>query len=215
MYLIILNILFSLLPGNKSFENELDNYLKQQFSEYSKYRYTIEEDLSKYESVEINYDRSSNRIGNNFFIPVKATYPFGAKKERFLQVEVKIFEKVLVAVEPVERGEPLNSTNTTWKEKDITNLRQKPIKENTSLGSIISKYDLQPGDIICSNFVENSPVLNAGDPVSLFYTEGTVVVSFSGVARQAGAIGDVVKVKANGRQYSAKVINSNEALIIE
>lgn len=215
MYLLILNILFALLPGNKSFENELDNYLKQHFSEYSKYSFNIEEDLSKYESIEINYDRSSNRIGDKFFVPVKMTYSFGVEKDRFLQVEVKIFEKVLVAVQPIERGDLLNSTNTNWKEKDITNIRQEPIKESSSLGSIISKYDLQPGDIICYDFTENSPVLNPGDPVSLFYTKGTVVINFSGVSRQAGAVGDVVKVRANGKQYSAKVINSKEALIIE
>jgi len=216
VYLLILNILFLLFPSNhSSFENELNNYLKKNLADYLEYQYQVEDNLSEYKSIEINFNRSANRIGKNFFVPVKVIDTRGIEREKYLQIGIKLFETVLVATMPIERGEELNSTNTTWKEEDVTSLRQQPIKKENELGSVIAEYDLQPGDVVCYDFIENSPVLNPGDKVELFYTRGTVVINFPGVSRQSGAIGEVIKVRANGRQYSAKIINSQEALIIE
>lgn len=216
MHLILLNILFLLLPvSHSSFEKDLNDYLKKNLADYSEYQYQLDENLNEYKNVEINYDRSSNRIGNNFYVPVKLVDKHGIEREKFFKVSIKLFAKVLVVTQPIERGDELNSNNTVWKEEDITNLRQDPIKKNYELGSVISKYDLQPGDIVCFDFIENSPVLNPGDQVDLYYSHGTVVINFVGVSRQAGSVGDLIKVRANGRQYAAKVINSKEALIVE
>ncbi len=214
MFLVLINILISLLPSNNSIEHEIDTYLKKYLNDYTKYEYTLEENLRDYKSVQINYNRASNRIGNNFFLPVRVVDKYGIEREKFIQVEIKIYEKVLVTAKPIVKGDLIDESNTEWKMKDITGLNQEPIKNNIP-GAIVSKYDLQPGEILCNDFIENSPVLEVGDPVSLYYGSGSVAINFSGYARQSGAAGDIIKVRSNGRQYTAKIINSNKALIIE
>lgn len=215
MLLVIVNILLNLISPNESINQEINLYLQKNLSNYSNYEYTIEENIGSYKSIEINYQRASNRIGNNFFIPVTIIDQYGIEREKFLTVDINIYETVLVATKPIAKGDLLDHSNTEWKKKDITELTQEPITQQNNTAEIISKYEIQPGEILCYDYVENSPVLEVGDSIELFYARGTVMINFQGVTRQSGAVGDIIKVRANGKQYSAKIINPREALIVE
>lgn len=215
MFAIVLNIILCLFPVDKPSVTEIDQYIHDHFAEYDSISYSIQDDLSGVVNLGINHSRSSNRIGNKFFIPVITLDENGASKERFLNVEIELYRTVAIAIDNINRGNQITLGNTTFELRDITEFNKSPLTDLERIGSIISKYNMKPGDIIFADFIETMPVLNPGDPVNVMYQVGAVHVSFIGTVRQAGAIGDVIKVKAQNQQYTARVINSNEVLIIE
>jgi flagella basal body P-ring formation protein FlgA len=216
MLLIVLNIILSLIAPNKSnFDRQLDAYIEKSFVNYDSISYNLTDDLSEIASVSINSSRASNRIGSKFFVPVTYVDRYGISKERFLTVNLTLYQYVFVSKTPISKGEPIDYENSIKLLKDITDLNHEPFIEDELLGSVIAKYDLQPDNIICNAYLDALPILNVGDQVSLLYQVGSVQVSMIGTVRQAGAIGEVIKIRSSSQQYSAKIINSREALIIE
>lgn len=215
MFAIFLNMILCLLPVDKLSLVEIDHYIQNHFAEYDSISYSIQDDLSSTAELEINHSRSSNRIGNKFFIPVITIEANGVSKEKFLNVEIELYQRIAIAIDHINKGDQIALGNTTFELRDITGFNKSPLTDLERIGSIISKYNMKPGDIIFTEFIDTMPVVNPGDPVNIMYQVGGVHVSFIGTVRQAGAIGDVIKVKAQNQQYSAKVINTNEVLIIE
>lgn len=216
MILLLLNIVFNLLlnPGDK-IHAEIENYIHKNHAEYDSVSYSLHDEFSSVKSLEINYKRKSNRIGNNFFIPVKIIDRNNISRERFLIAKVELFKKVLISNAVINKGDLINGSNSTFMLKNVTDLNQTPINVNEEPSGVISRLNLTPGTIICREHIQAEPVVNPGDKVNLIYEFGAVSVSFIGTARQSGTVGDVVKIRANNHQYSAEIINQNEAIIIE
>lgn len=216
MILLLLNIALSLLSvNNNNFQSELKDYITKSFSQYDSVSYSIQDDLREVASIELNNSRTSNRIGSNFFVAVTFIDKYGISKEKYLTVVVKLFQNVRVVKFPISKGETIDNSNTTLQLMEVTELNHNPFVENTKLGMVIAKYELQPGSIVCNDHLEDSPVMNVGDQINLIYQVGTVQVSLVGTVRQSGTIGEAIKIRANNQQYTAKVINSHEAIIIE
>lgn len=216
MILLLLNIVFNLLlnPGDK-IHAEVENYIHENHAEYDSVSYSLHDEFSSIKSLEINYKRKSNRIGNNFFIPVKIIDQNNISRERFLIAKVELFKKVLISNVVINKGELINGTNSSFMLKNVTDLNQTPININEEPTGVISRLNLPPGTIICREHIHAEPVINPGDQVNLRYDFGSVSVTFIGTARQSGTVGDIVKIRANNHQYSAEIINHNEAIIIE
>lgn len=216
MPVLILNIILNafVIPNGDT-PNEIHEYINITLAEYDSVAYTLQDDLFSIKSLEINYKRKSNRIGNNFFIPVKIIDQNNISSERFLIAKVELFKKVLVSNVVINKGELINGSNSSFMLKNVTDLNQTPININEEPTGVISRFNLQPGTVICKEYVHAQPIINVGDKVNLRYELGAVTVSFIGTARQSGAKGDVVKIKANNQQYSAEIINHNEAIIVE
>lgn len=216
MFLIVANIFFNILFGGGSpFESELDKYMQQNFSSLGVVEYTVTDDIQNFSEVKINYKREPNRIGNTFFLPVTVKDYYGLEKERFISIKLKIYREVLVAAAKISKGEPINFGNSRFEEVDITELNFSPITKEEFEEGYISKYDLRPNTVISSKHIEKDPVVNVGDKIIAIYENGTVVVTFEGVARQNGAEGEIIKIRAMDTQYSARVVNSNQVNIIE
>lgn len=209
---IVLLLLFQL---NDNYRLVIDRYIIQSFAEYDSVSYSIKEDVSKFISLEINRLKASNRIGDKFFIPVKFVDQSYLEGEKFITVEVKLYKKVFISKNSIARGEPVDKSNTVFKLQDVTGISQNTFLGQEDLSSKIAKYDLKAGTIICNEYLEEAPIMKVGDQVYLVYQFGSVIISFIGTVRQPGAAGDIIKIKANKMQYSARVINSNEAIILE
>lgn len=216
MFELLLNITLSLiLTVNSGIQNEFEEYVNNSFSQYDSVSYSIQENLNSFKKIKINTSRKSSIIGDKFFVPITYVDKYGLQKEKFLTVDIKLFQEVNVVQTPIEKGSVIDRNNVNKELRDLTRLNSTPLIDDNSFGKIIAKHDLQPGTILCNEYVTNKPVLENGDQINLIYQIGSVAVSMIGTVRQAGAIGDVIKIKSDNRQYSAKIINKNEALIVE
>lgn len=215
MLTLVLNIIMQISAGYGSvFGDEVHKYLQQRVSGADSIYYSFEEEPSALNYFEINYERQPNRIGNCFYIPVRTSDDNGVLKDRFLVAKVRLFKNVLVAESLIAKGKIIDESNSGLRLKDITELVFQPYENDEQMG-IKAKQDLQPGAVICNNHIEFVPVINVGDKVNLKYEYGSITISMIGIARQAGITGDAIKFRVNNQQYSARVVNSQTAIIIE
>lgn len=216
MFELLLNIMLSLIfTVNNGINDEVEKYVNNNFHQYDSLSYSIQEDLNNYAKLKINSSRKPSLIGNKFFVPVTYIDNYGLQKEKFLTVNIRLYQEVSVVQTPISKGNVIDKHNTNKELSDITELNTSPFLDDNSLGQIIAKHDLQPGTIVCKEYIGNKPVLENGDQINLIYQFGSVAVTMIGTVRQAGAIGDVIKIKSDNKQYSAKILNKNEALIVE
>ena len=216
MFELLLNIILSfVIASGNNFDSEVEKYIYTHFTQYDSLSYTIHEDINGYINPEINSNRKPSGIGDKFFIPISYYDQYRNRKEKFLTVSIKLFKKVWVTQSIIEKGTVIDQTNTIKELRDITSIKGTPFLNEKELGEIITKMNLQPGTIVCNEYLNTKPVLEPGDQINLVYQYESVAISMIGTVRQAGSVGDIIKVKTDKRQYSAKVINNHEALIVE
>jgi flagella basal body P-ring formation protein FlgA len=213
---LLFNIMLCLLfTSNNDFDDKVDEYIHAHFTNVDSLSYSIQEDINYYSDIQINTKRKSSLIGNRFFVPIRFRDAYGNNKEKFLTANVNLFHKVRVVNSVITKGSIISKHSTSIELRNITKLNNTPFLNEEAIGDVVTKIDLQPGTVICNEFLENKPVLESGDQINLVYQFESVAVSMIGTVRQAGAIGDIIKVKTDSRQYSAKIINNREALIVE
>ena len=219
MLVLVLNIILNLtLVGNQSnagFEKKVEIFLHKTYTEYNDMEFTIEDNLDEFSEITINYDREPNRIGNKFYLPVSVIMQNGESKERFLNVNLKIFENVLVTTQSIAEGELITPANAEFQRTDITGFNFEPLTEKDVTENFICKYDLRPKTVINTRQIKRQPIIEPGSQIEAIFTRGTVIISFDGVAKQSGAEGDIIRIKANDTQYSARIVNSKQVNIIE
>lgn len=216
MFELLLNIILSfVIFSGSNFNNEVEKYIYTHFNQYDSLSYTIHEDINRFINPEINSSRKPSVIGDKFFIPISYYDQYRNRKEKFLTVSIKLYKKVWVTQSIVEKGTVIDETNTIKLLHDLTSIKGTPFLNEKVLGKIITKINLQPGTVVCNEYLNTKPVLEPGDQINLVYQYESIAVSMIGTVRQAGAVGDIIKVKTDKRQYSAKIINNHEAIIVE
>lgn len=216
MFELLLNIILSfVIASGSNFNNEVEKYIHTHFNQYDSLSYTIHENINEFINPEINLSRKPSVIGDKFFLPISYYDHYRNRKEKFLTVSIKLYKKVLVTQSIVEKGTVIDETNTIKQLRDLTSIKGTPFSNEKELGKIITKINLQPGTVVCNEYLNTKPVLKPGDQINLVYQYESVTVSMIGTVRQAGAIGDIIKVKTDKHQYSAKIVNNHEAIIVE
>jgi len=60
------------------------------------------------------------------------------------------------------------------------------------------------------------PLIKSGDKINVSTIRGSVIVTADAIARQDGRLGEVIRiVTKNNKQFKAKVIDSNNVILVE
>lgn len=213
----LINILFIFLIGTNSNNNSVINgYLNEKLSDYNKFSYKIVSpkniDLGK---ISLDTSRELKMKREYGYVPVQLTYK-GKTKNTVLTVKLKLYKNVLVATRKIRKREFLTKNDFKVMEKEISNLRDKPLRAVTDLNILRARINIAPESVLQQNMVEQIPDINIGDRVEAIYTKGIVNVNFLVTSRSEGVTGEVVKVKRDDNKiFKARIINNKTVKILE
>ena len=214
MFLLLLHIVFGGI-FNTSFEKELDGFINTKFAEYDSVYYKVSEDITRFSSIELVSDKKENLIGNVLYLPVQITDNSEAVKQKYLNVKVKLFKYVFTANRQINRNEAVSFENTNLILKEITSYNSTPAEGTDMEQPKRARINIPAGEIISIEFIEDEPIVYAGDRISASYVEGTVAIEFKATARQDGSVNELISIKGNNRQYKAKIVGPGNVIIIE
>ncbi len=219
MIKIILAAMLFVFGGNFNFKTQLDNYLNRSLKQYDHFTYKIVSipQFVKYNKnlhLIINQDSKLNISRGYAYIHVKITDSKGNSTNSVITIKLKIFNKVYQTTHNIQRGSPLKISDFRSVTKNITQFRSPPITNIKGFENFAAKRYIAENSVLLKNMVDIPPVINFGDVVNAIYINGSVEVSFKATARDAGRIGDTIRVIRNDKQiFKAKIINKNNVLI--
>jgi|YNPBryBLVA2012_1023415.scaffolds.fasta_scaffold05851_4 flagella basal body P-ring formation protein FlgA len=111
---------------------------------------------------------------------------------------VKAVGQTLVATRTIRQGEPLDISNTTWAERDLTRVPDaiRPADNNTATEWIAAR-SLREGSVITLRDVKQPPLVHKDDTVTLSVMCGCVALRVTAQAREDGRLGEIVRVRSS------------------
>ncbi len=123
---------------------------------------------------------------------------------------------VYVAAYQLNRGVLLSERDLIAKEVDLAKIRGLPETDKSKLIGARIKYTVREGQIVTSGALEPVPVVRRGDAVVVIARRGGMAVTAFGVARESGALGEVIRVEnmQSKRVVHARIENSNTVAVL-
>lgn len=218
MATLIFNILLSFFfTSDSSKDLDIDNYLKNNLSEFNRIEYKViapkKVDLS---SCLIDNSRELKVTGNYAYLPVKVKNGNSTINSSVITLQLQLFKKVMVANRAITRQENLNENYFNIVEKDVSGLRFDPIDSSERLNNYRAKFNISENAVLQESMVEKIPDIRIGDRVEALYLNNSVRISFAVTARTEGVAGEQIVVKNDDKKiFKAKIINNTTVKIIE
>jgi len=156
-------------------------------------------------------------------VPLQATLPYDTgRKTRvtaevrctgkqawkiFVPVQLQIWQQVLVATGPLQRGKMLAAGDMILAERTITSQARGFMLDPAQAAGYRLKRDLSEGDVITPGVIVAPPLIERGQNVMLEARTGGLNVRMAGVALEAGLAGDIITVenRESGRKVEGVV----------
>jgi len=125
----------------------------------------------------------------------------------FVPVNLRIWQRVLVAAGPLQRGKMLAEGDMILAERTITEqARGFMLKPSQAVGYRL-KRDLSEGDVITPGVIVAPPLIERGQKVVLEARAGALNVRMAGIALEDGLAGDIITVenRESGRKVEGVV----------
>jgi len=212
----ILILLTVLVTPDQKLKNSVDEFLKSRLTEYAKYEFTIVKTPEITGKCEINSSSNINLNGTYVYLPVKIQMHDRGVIQSYITVKLKLFKTVCLAKGRIDPKEPVAADEVEFKLMEVSNLRGTPVESGDYLNGIRSKIKIDPGSVLLKEYLEEIPIINNGDRITAFTIAGSVKVSTDAEARQKGSAGDIISiVTKDKKQFKAKILDSNNVMIIE
>jgi flagella basal body P-ring formation protein FlgA len=115
-------------------------------------------------------------------------------REYLLSAGVRYFDQMLVAVRPIQRGEPV-AEGVGLERREVTTRLGRYMTDLSELEGMRAKTRIGAGRPIDMRNVEPIPAVERKDRVSIRVNVGTIRASIEGVATESGVIGDRIVVQ--------------------
>lgn len=112
-------------------------------------------------------------------------------------VNIRTFEEVYVAVRPLGKNEPLDPSLFVLQRIETTEMED-AVTAGTSLLGLRTKRMLNERSALRRSAVEPAPAVRRDQLVSMLVRSGTVTIGASGVAKDDGAVGEIIPVQRLG-----------------
>jgi flagella basal body P-ring formation protein FlgA len=126
------------------------------------------------------------------------------------------FVHVPVLTSDIRAGEVIEEGDIDDMKINVLKMRKNTVQDPKELTGKTPKYSIKAYKPIAFLDITNPKVINKNDTVTVVYNNGRIDIKIAGIAQEAGAIGDLIKIK-NARSnsiISAVVINKNTAKIL-
>ncbi len=219
--LIIFSVVLAPLGGVKTnsqdnyLKKEISNYLDKVFSGYESYEYQIIQ-MPEAESIKLIHKNELNLHKSLLYLPVEIKDKLNRTRNSFITLKLKLYKNVLVVINSLERNHVFSPKDVKIEKLDINQINGTPFTSINDVSDFRSKVNIKPETVLIKEILELKPVIKSGDKISARVIEGKVMLTVDAFSRQDGAEGDVIKIRTkDNKQFTAKVIDSKNVLIIE
>ena len=127
----------------------------------------------------------------------------------WIDSDVRVFEEVVIASQPLARYDPLTSENVRLERRNLGELPSQPL---TSLEELEGKQMTRPvevNQVVTVAMVDLPRVVRRGSVVTLVYESAGLHVELPGRAAEAGRIGDRIRVEnpSSGRVIEGRILD--------
>lgn len=209
--IFLLTLIFNTFLFSQNGEDHIQEYLNSHFSDFDKVEYQV---LSKINVNDIKVDFSRNLIQNADVVFLPVLKKDDRNSSSVIRLKIKLFKNVLTAKADIPFNKSLSEEDFNYQLKDVTKLRGTLVDKEIELTNYKTKFSLRKDDVLVLESIEEIPAVKSGDKLVLEVDKGSVKISYEGIARQNGRIGEVIDVlAANNELIKAKVISSQKVLV--
>jgi len=215
--LIVFIIALQLFTGiNKSFEQQLKNYLDLQLRSYDRYEFSVDKVNGTYSKIEIDTQREFRLNRNYGMVPIVLIDQNNRTSLSFVSVRLRLFKKVLVATQDVNRDEMISQFQFAVDVCEITNIKGTPFVEGENVDQLKTKTRISAGSVLLKEQTESIPDVENSDRLILHAGRNGVDITTDVIAREKGRIGDIIRVvNSENKIFRARIIDNFNVLLIE
>ena len=137
-------------------------------------------------------------------------------KSMLVPVKVRTFEEVVSAKEGIGGGSVIKKEDLITERKETTTLGNKIVYNIDDAVGKKAKISIKKGDVLKSNILENVPVVQRGEFVTISVLKGDVLVKAPGKAMQDGNMDDFIRVlNLSSNENIIAQVNGNSLVIIK
>lgn len=215
--LIVFIIALQLFTGiNKSFEQQLKNYLDLQLRSYDRYEFSVDKVNGTYSKIEIDTQREFRLNRNYGMVPIVLIDQNNRTSLSFVSVRLRLFKKVLVATQDINRDEMISQFQFAVDVCEITNIKGTPFVEGENVDQLKTKTRISAGSVLLKEQTESIPDVENSDRLILHAGRNGVDITTDVIAREKGRIGDIIRVvNSENKIFRARIIDNFNVLLIE
>lgn len=194
----------------------IESFLESRLKGYDRIEFEIVKAPATTDKFRLMKDENIQRKGSLAYIPFIISNPGQRERTFYSVVRIKLYKKVPVMTADLKPRTELNPNHFEFQTKEVSGLNGTILNESYELQNLRTKTHVRKGSILIKEYFEKRPAVKTGDSVNILSGSGSVSVSIEGTVKQDGGIGDLIFVVAkNKKQFKAKVIDSNNVLIVE
>ncbi|MBL4703391.1 MAG: flagellar basal body P-ring formation protein FlgA [Flavobacteriales bacterium] len=115
-------------------------------------------------------------------------------------LELKAYESVVVAVQPIFRGQIISAGNVAKEEREVTRLNQGYFSKPDRVVGSIAKRSINTHQVILPRSLSKPKLVNKGESISIQAIGAGLSIKAMGVALADGSLGDLIQVKNSKTQ---------------
>jgi flagella basal body P-ring formation protein FlgA len=154
-------------------------------------------------------------LGGKGSVPVQVSVNGRKFRTIFPRLEIKVFQQVAVSKNRISRGAIANGGDVLMQRTAVSKMNQAPLTSLVTVLGAEATRDIPPGTVLTASMFRLPVVIKAGDMVNIVLTSGDLTIVYTGQARTAGAMGQLVKVVnlESKREFTARVTGPNRVEI--
>jgi len=133
-----------------------------------------------------------------------------------LGLQVQWFQPVRIAAETIQRGDALSDDMFAVVQRELKTLADPPLEAKTDLHGYEAARTIREGITLTESLVQPEQLIDRGDRVTIVYDNGALHITAQGEAREAGAKGQVIRVRniSTKKTIYAEVQNDQSVKVV-
>jgi flagella basal body P-ring formation protein FlgA len=160
--------------------------------------------------VELSDQAGGRRMGH---VSLNAMIRVDGRIERRVVLNgwVDRFDRVVCTLRPLDRHTVLSPDDVALERRNVSKLPANVVKTVEDVVGKRLKHRLKAGRVLLANTVENPPLINRGDRVTILVESANLLVTAVGIAQSKGVAGDQISVtNAMGKkEILARVVDGS------
>ena len=227
---LIISLVFFSSFSNAIERRDIKSFIQKQVKEktIAQYGFLTEEDIRV---IFLNADEDKIDERAQFFVELsgitsflnRTVIPvfFKDKNDELLQqqqwvIDVEAYGNFLKTTQKIGRGKSLSSTDIEVVREDIYGKPFNSIRQISELKGKESRSTISKGVYLTESILKNESIIDAGDSISVVLQTDNLSLKVKGVAKQAGAKGDKIRVRldlGSKKILKGEIVDSNTVYI--
>ena len=149
------------------------------------------------------------------YVPVKVFVDGRFCKTVYPKVRIKVYCKVPVSTRYMKKHQVLRAADIKWSLMDISMQADDTYVFPAEIEGKRLKRNTVAGEVFTMKMLEDLPAIEKGDVVTIFARSGNVSISARGIARECGAVNQLIKVtNVDSRRQVLGIVRDNKRVEI-